>query len=94
MTPPVERLVRVVCSDPIRFATPSAIAVPGPRPNSLQMAIRMARPARGRVTMSIGGRPFWRSRAATFRPERRIMLTRNLPDLSRADAVHIGFEER
>jgi hypothetical protein len=92
-TPP-ERLVPVVCSDPIRFATPAAIAVPGPRPGSLQMAIRMARPARGKITMAAGGAAFWRSRAATFRPERRITLTRNIPDLSRADTIQIGFEER
>ncbi len=92
-TPP-ERLVPIVCSDPVRFATPAAIAVPGPQPGSLQMAIRMARPARGRIAMVAGGAPFWRSRPATFRPERRIMLTRSIPDLSRADTIEIGFEER
>ena len=92
-TPP-ERLVPVVCSDPVRFAIPAAIAVPGPPPGPLQMAVRMARPARGRITMVAGGAPFWRSRSATFRPERRIMLTRNMPDLSRADAIEIAVEER
>jgi thioredoxin reductase len=91
-TPP-DRLVPIVCSDPIRFATPAAIAVPGPRPGSLHMVIRMARPARGRITVAAGGSAFWRSRAATRRPERRIALTRDLPDLSRAEAIQIGFEE-
>ena len=94
LTPPPERLVPVVCSDPIRFATPAAIAVPGPRPGSLHMVIRMARPACGNITMAAGGAVFWRSRAATFRPERRITLTRNIPDLSGADTIQIGFEER
>jgi hypothetical protein len=54
----------------------------------------MSRPARGRITMSVGGALFWRSRSATFRPERRIMLTRDMLDLSHANAVEIGFEER
>jgi NADPH-dependent 2,4-dienoyl-CoA reductase/sulfur reductase-like enzyme len=94
LTTPPERLVPIICSDPIRFATPAAIAIPGPQPGSLHMAIRMARTARGRITLAAGGSPFWQSRSATFRPERRIMLTRNIPNLSRADAVHIGFEER
>lgn len=93
MKPP-ERLVPVVCTDPIRFATPAVIAVPGPQPGSLQMAIRMARPAHGRITMATGGVPFWHSRSSTFRPERRIMLTRSLPDLSRVESIQIGFEER
>jgi hypothetical protein len=94
VAPTPQRLVPILCSDPVRFAIPAAIAVPGPRPGPLHMAIRMARPAHGSVILSTGGTPFWRSRSATFRPERRIMLTRSIPDLSHADTIQIGFEER
>jgi hypothetical protein len=89
---PRARLVPLVCSGPILFATPSAIAVPGPRPGPLHMMIRMGRAAAGRITISVDGAAFWRSRSATFRPHRRIGVCRSLPDLSQAESVEIGFE--
>jgi hypothetical protein len=94
LTKAPERLVPIVCTDPVRFATPAAMAVPGPQPGPLHMAIRMARPASGRITISAGEAPFWRSRSGTFRPERRFLLTRDIPDLSRVQSIRIGFEER
>jgi NADPH-dependent 2,4-dienoyl-CoA reductase/sulfur reductase-like enzyme len=89
---PRARLVPLVCSGPILFATPSAIAVPGPQPGPLHMMIRMGRAAAGRITISVDGAVLWRSRSATFRPHRRIGLCRRLPFLSGASSVEIGFE--
>jgi NADPH-dependent 2,4-dienoyl-CoA reductase/sulfur reductase-like enzyme len=87
-----ERLVPVTCAAPVLFAIPSAIAVPGPAPGPLHMTIRMAESATGRITMALDGRVFWRSRRGTFHPHRRIVLSRDLPDLARAGAIQIGFE--
>jgi pyruvate/2-oxoglutarate dehydrogenase complex dihydrolipoamide dehydrogenase (E3) component len=87
-----ERLVPVICAAPVLFAIPSAIAVPGPSPGPLHMTIRMAESATGRITMALDGSVFWRSRRGTFHPHRRIVLSRALPDLSRASAIEIGFE--
>ena len=91
---PRERLVPLVCAEPILFAMPFGIAVPGPRPGPLHMAIRMRRTARGRITLSLDQAVFWRSRPMSLLPERRILLTRDLPDLSQAASVQIGFEQR
>jgi hypothetical protein len=53
----------------------------------------MARAATGRITLARDGEVFWRSRRATFMPHRRLSLTRDLPDLSRTEALHVGFDE-
>ena len=89
---PRDRLVSLRCTEPIHFVTPAAIAVPGPALGPLHMKIRMARSAAGRITMALAGEIFWRSRHATFHPERRISIARNLPNLSRVELIDIGLE--
>jgi pyruvate/2-oxoglutarate dehydrogenase complex dihydrolipoamide dehydrogenase (E3) component len=89
---PRHRLVPLRCAAPIRFVTPSAVAIPGPPAGPLMMKLRMAERVTGRIVMATGGEVFWRSCRSTFHPERRISLSRNLPDLTRADAIEIGFE--
>lgn len=91
--PPSSRRIPLVATDPVRLVTPSAIAVPGPAPGPLQMLVRMARPATGRLTLAADGRTFWRSRRFTALPERRLRLARALPDLTDVAALTAGFEE-
>jgi hypothetical protein len=88
-----DRRVPVICADPVKLVTPAAIAVPGPRPGALHMYIRMARSAVGRLTLSIDGRALWCSHRFTAHPDRRLSVTRELPDLSDASALSVGFEE-
>ena len=87
------RRVPLVAADPVRLVTPSAIAVPGPPPARLQMCVRMARPATGRLTLAADGRVFWRSTRFRALPERRLRLTRDLPDLAGVGILTAGFEE-
>jgi pyruvate/2-oxoglutarate dehydrogenase complex dihydrolipoamide dehydrogenase (E3) component len=87
-----ERMVPIRVADPIAFSIPSLVAVPGPALNRLQMAVRMARPARGRFTLAADGAVFWRSHSVSVLPERRILLSRNLPDLDNVAELQIGFE--
>jgi pyruvate/2-oxoglutarate dehydrogenase complex dihydrolipoamide dehydrogenase (E3) component len=88
-----ERLIPVTCTGPVASSVPAAIAVPGPAPGPLQMQIRMARAAHGRLTLAVDGRTVWRSARMHALPERRIGLTRDLPALDAASAIEIGFEE-
>ncbi|MEQ1768223.1 MAG: FAD-dependent oxidoreductase [Devosia sp.] len=88
-----ERRVPVGVSGAIKLVTPSAISVPGPDPGPLQMTVRMARSARGRITLDMDGKTIWRSAVITAHPERRLHLTRNLPDLSKAARLTVGFDE-
>jgi NADPH-dependent 2,4-dienoyl-CoA reductase/sulfur reductase-like enzyme len=88
------RRVPVVATDPVRWVTPAAIAVPGPKPGPLQMCLRMARPAAGRLTLAADGKVFWRSARFHALPERRLRLTRDLPDLADVAVLTAGFEER
>lgn len=87
------RRVPVLAADPVQLVVPSAISVPGPRPGALQMQVRMARSALGRLTLSIDGRTIWRSRQFLAHSDRRLHVTRDLPDLSGVIAVTVGFEE-
>jgi hypothetical protein len=91
--PPVVRRLPIDVAEPVKYVTPSAIAVPGRRPGPLQMMYRMARSASGRVTLAADGTVFWRSPVFTAHPERRLRLTRNLPDLHRVGRLSVGFEE-
>jgi thioredoxin reductase len=91
-SPQPDRRVPLLYGEPVRSVTPAAIAVPGPPPGALHMMVRMASRATGRLTMAVDGKVFWGSRRATFHPERRIALSRSLPDLRDAKAVTIGFE--
>jgi NADPH-dependent 2,4-dienoyl-CoA reductase/sulfur reductase-like enzyme len=88
-----ERRVPVVVADPVKLVTPAAIAVPGPKPGPLQMTLRMARSAVGRITLTVDGKTIWRSHVFAAHPERRLHLTRNLPDLSNAMRLLVGFDE-
>jgi NADPH-dependent 2,4-dienoyl-CoA reductase/sulfur reductase-like enzyme len=92
-SPKPERRVPVAVSGPVKLILPSAISVPGPRPGPLQMSVRMKRPATGRLTLDVDGSTIWRSGPLTALPERRLRLTRNLPDLSNAARLTVGFEE-
>ncbi|MBP7002937.1 FAD-dependent oxidoreductase [Amaricoccus sp.] len=87
------RRIPLVAADPLRLVVPSAIAVPGPQPGPLQMCVRMARPATGRLTLAADGAVFWRSRRLAALPERRLRLTRALPDLTGVATLAAGFEE-
>lgn len=88
-----ERRVPVSVADPVKLVTPAAIAVPGPRLGPLHMTLRMARTAIGKLTLAIDGKTIWASPTMTAHPERRLHLTRELPDLSRALGLTVGFEE-
>ncbi|HET9068170.1 MAG TPA: FAD-dependent oxidoreductase [Amaricoccus sp.] len=90
---PAARRIPLTAVDPVRLVTPGAIAVPGPAPGPLQMLVRMARPATGRLTLAADGAVFWRSRRLAALPERRLRLTRRLPDLSGTATLTAGFEE-
>lgn len=87
-----ERAIPIATVDPVVSVTPSRIAWPGPAPGPLLMTVRMARPARGRFTLSADGRVFWRSRPTVALPQRRIRLGRDLPPLDGVAALAIGFE--
>jgi pyruvate/2-oxoglutarate dehydrogenase complex dihydrolipoamide dehydrogenase (E3) component len=88
-----ERRVPIICRDPVRLVTPSAIAVPGPRLGPLHLMLRMTRSATGRLTLSVDDRAIWRSSHFTAHPERRLRLSRNLPDLGSAGQITVGFDE-
>jgi hypothetical protein len=88
-----ERRIPVLAADPVKLVIPAAIAVPGPVPGPLQMTLRMARSAVGRLTLVVDGRTIWRSGPFTAHPERRLHVTRELPDLSNARSLTVGFEE-
>ncbi len=77
----------------MKLVTPSAIAVPGPRLGPLHLMIRMTRTAKGRLTLGIDGRTVWLSPRFTAHPERRLRLSRDLPDLSNARVITVGFDE-
>ncbi len=87
------RRVPVLCDAPVLLATPAAISVPGPRPGALQMYVRMARSATGRLTLAVDRQVIWRSGRFTAHPDRRLRVSRDLPDLTNAGAVVVGFEE-
>ena len=87
------RRVPIVCKDPVQLVTPAAIAVPGPRPGPQQMYLRMQRAAVGRLTMAVDGRTIWSSPRFTALPDRRLAVTRNLPDLKDAGMLTVGFDE-
>jgi thioredoxin reductase len=91
-TLPSERRVAIIADDPVAFSTPSFFAVPGPPLGPLQLSIRMARAARGTVTLSADARTFWRSPGMTALPERRIVLRPSFPDLANVQDIRIGFE--
>jgi NADPH-dependent 2,4-dienoyl-CoA reductase/sulfur reductase-like enzyme len=88
-----ERRVPIVCKDPVKLVTPSAIAVPGPRLGPLHLMLRMSRSATGRLTLAVDGRTVWQSSRFTAHPERRLRLSRALPDLSNASEITVGFDE-
>jgi pyruvate/2-oxoglutarate dehydrogenase complex dihydrolipoamide dehydrogenase (E3) component len=88
-----ERRVAIVFRDPVKLVTPSAIAVPGPRVGPLHLMVRMARSATGRLTLSVDDRTIWQSPRFTAHPERRLRLSRNLPELSNAGHIIVGFDE-
>lgn len=90
---PAMRRVPLLAADPVRLVTPSVIAVPGPLPGRLQMCLRMSRPALGHLTLAADGRVFWRSARFRALPERRLRLTRDLPDLADVGTLTAGFEE-
>lgn len=90
--PVPERRVPLLASGPVKLVTPSAIAIPGPGPGPLQMTVRMARSATGRLTLEVDGKTIWRSAVFSAHPERRLHLTRNLPDLSNVERLTVGFE--
>lgn len=92
--PPPSRRVPVVATGAVKLVTPAAIAVPGPAPGPLLMCVRMARAATGRLTLSADGRTFWRSRPFTALPERRLRLSRDLPNLENVATLSVGFEDR
>jgi NADPH-dependent 2,4-dienoyl-CoA reductase/sulfur reductase-like enzyme len=87
------RRVPVVCTAPVKLVTPAAIAVPGPRPGPQQMHLRMERAATGRLTLAVDGRRIWSSPRFTALPDRRLAVTRNLPDLADAGILTVGFDE-
>lgn len=91
--PAEARRVPVLCSGAVKLSTPSAFAVPGPGPGPLHMNIRMARAGFGRLTLAVDEQVVWRSRSFNARPDRRLRVTRVLPDLYKAQAVVIGFED-
>jgi hypothetical protein len=57
------------------------------------MYLRMARTAVGRLTLAVDGQTIWRSRRFSALPDRRLAVTRDLPDLSDATSLTVGFEE-
>jgi pyruvate/2-oxoglutarate dehydrogenase complex dihydrolipoamide dehydrogenase (E3) component len=89
----IEHRVPIICSDPVKFVTPSAIAVPGAQLGPLHLMLRMKRSATGRLTLGVDGRTVWQSPRFTAHPERRLRLSRDLPDLSSARFITVGFDE-
>lgn len=90
---PVRR-IPLLARDAVKLVSPSAIAVPGPAPDQLHMCVRMARAATGRLTLSADGRTLWRSQRFTALPERRLRVTRELPNLDAVAKLSVGFEEQ
>lgn len=88
-----DRSIRIHCTGPVTSLVPAILAVPGGAPGPLQMAVRMGRRARGSFTLAVDGKVIWKSRPLDALPHRRIRLTRDLPDLTHATSVEVGFEE-
>lgn len=89
----VARNVPIIVAPPVELCLPSAIAVPGSRPGPMHMQVKMAAAARGRFVLAADGNPFWSSQRINALPQRRIALTRDLPDLSDVAELHLTFEE-
>jgi hypothetical protein len=53
----------------------------------------MKRAAKGRLTLGIDGQTFWQSPRFTAHPERRLRLSRSLPDLNDVRSISVGFDE-
>lgn len=72
--PSAERLVRVVADHPaIKLALPQRLALPTPRGGMMRLQLRLARPARGSLTLRDAGGEIWRQRLDSL-PERRILV--------------------
>jgi thioredoxin reductase len=94
LLPRPERHIPVRATEPIRFVTPGRIAVPDRPLGPLQLKVRMARPAVGRLHLLVDGRCHWTSRRMTALPERRIGVARALPELADVARLDLVFEER
>lgn len=72
--PPAERLVRVVADHPaIKLALPQQLALPAQRGGMARLQLRLARAARGSLTLRDAGGEVWRQRLDSL-PERRILV--------------------
>lgn len=91
--PAKARRIPLRAIDPVKLVVPSAISVPGPLPGKLQMCVRMARAATGRLTLRADDRVLWQSARFKALPDRRLRITRDLPNLERIAVLSIGFEE-
>ena len=93
-TPPARdsRRIPIAANDPVAFTTPSCIATGETEAGQFRLGVRMSRAARGRFVLSADGKPFWHSAPMSALPERRILLSPVLPDLSRIGEFQLGLE--
>lgn len=85
-----DRRIAIVPEPPIAFSTPSFLALP-PSGDRIRLGIRMARAARGRLTLAVDGREFWRSPKWSLLPERRITIEPKFPPLDQAGEIRLGL---
>jgi hypothetical protein len=87
------RRVPIVVEKPVGFSTPSYIAIPLGEGNRVRLGLRMAAPARGRLTLAADGREFWRSAKMNLLPERRITITPELPPLDNVGEIRLALTQ-
>lgn len=85
------RRVPIKASPPLRYITPQVIAVPGDRPNGLQLRARVTCPARGTLRLLRNGEELWR-REVSVLPERRVQLPGELVSLDGIESVEVRLD--
>lgn len=87
------RRIAIAANDPVAFTTPSCITTGeagGAR--QVRLGVRVSRAARGRFVLSADGKPLWRWAPMSVLPERRILLSTVLPDLSGIGQFQLRLE--
>lgn len=87
------RRIAIATNDPVAFTTPSCIATGETvGAGQVRLGVRVSRAARGRFVLSAAGKPLWRSAPMSVLPERRILLSPVLPDLSGIGEFQLRLE--
>jgi NADPH-dependent 2,4-dienoyl-CoA reductase/sulfur reductase-like enzyme len=90
--PTPERELRIGWSAPIRYVYPQRLSLPGWPVHPLLLRVRLARAARGRISLVADGREIWSRRIAGM-PERRLSLPGDRLALDDLRTLAIGFTE-